>query len=118
MYLVITDRLRPLALSAPALFWDCQARFDAWLQAQGAAFRSLRHFLTLIGEPLLETWLEYADLADLHRDQVLLHALEKTPAYQQHLQELYRYLERLGSRLVEEVPPPATPPPAEQHAPI
>lgn len=109
IYLVITERLNRPAWSSPAAFWDFQREFDAWLRQRGAAFVAVRHYLTLVGEPLLETWLEYPDYAALERDQRRLKDLERDPEWERMLGRLYEYVERVGSRIVEEVPAPLAP---------
>lgn len=108
-YLVITDRLTRAAWSSPSAFWDFQREFDAWLKAKGAAFASARHFITLVGDPLLETWLEYPDYASMEHDQKVLKDLEKDPDWPKMLGRLYEYLERVGSRILEEAPGPLAP---------
>ncbi len=108
-YLVITERLTREAWSSPSAFWDFQRQFDAWLKGRGAAFQSVRHYITLVGEPLLETWLEYPDYASMEHDQKLLKDLERDPEWSTMLGRLYAYLERVGSRIVEEMPAPLAP---------
>ena len=103
MYLVIRERLRHDALSEPEGFREFQKRYDAWMRQHGARYTDVRHYQTVVGHPILETWLTYPDYATLEADRTNLSSLEGDPAWQQMNLELHRYLERIESQIVEEL---------------
>ena len=65
IYLVITEKLTPQGKKDFKKVLEWQKRLDEWLMSHGAAWKSVKHFVTLIGEPTYETWLEYPTIRQL-----------------------------------------------------
>ncbi|MBI2942536.1 MAG: hypothetical protein HYY04_19065 [Chloroflexi bacterium] len=103
MYLVVRERLLREAVSAPEQFRAFQHRYDQWLRDHAARFDDVRHYLTVVGEPIEETWLHYPSFQALAEEQCHLASLEKDSRWQQLNRELHTYVERIESRIVEEL---------------
>lgn len=65
IYLVITEKPTPEGKKdfKKALEW--QKRLDEWLISHGATWKSMKHFVTLIGEPTYETCLNIQTIQQL-----------------------------------------------------
>jgi hypothetical protein len=65
IYLVITEKPAPEGKKdfKKALEW--QKRLDEWLISHGATWKSMKHFVTLIGEPTYETCLNIQTIRQL-----------------------------------------------------
>jgi NifB/MoaA-like Fe-S oxidoreductase len=100
-YVVTTERLKEPARRTLADFARFQREFDQYLRSRGWRAKSIRHFVTVVGTPVLETWEEYADLADFERDRELLKQLGDDPLWNDLNQQYDRFLERLETRIVE-----------------
>lgn len=103
MFLVIRERMTREALSEPERFRQFQSRFDTWMRQHGARFDGIRHFVTVVGEPVVETWLHYPDYATLEAERRQVASLEGDPEWRKLNHELNTYLERIESRIVEDL---------------
>ena len=103
LYLVIVERFTPEGKKNLERVWEWQKELDDWLVSHGAKFRAVRHFLTLVGEPLYETWLEYPNYAALDQDAEQAKEFAPDPEWQKLVSEMDAYFERVSSRIVKEV---------------
>lgn len=103
MYLVIRERMTREALAEPGRFRQFQSRFDDWMRQHGARFDEVRHYVTVVGDPMVETWLHYPDYATLEAERQRLCGLEGDPEWRKLNHELNTYLERIESRIVEDL---------------
>jgi len=76
---------------------------DDWLISHGAKFISVKHFLTLIGEPIYETWLEYPNYAALDEDAEKAKGFASDPEWQRLVSQMDIFFERVSSRIVKEI---------------
>ncbi len=65
IYLVITEKLTAEGKENFRKVLEWQKRLDEWLISHGATWKSVKHFVTLIGEPTYETWFEYPNYSAL-----------------------------------------------------
>jgi len=103
IYIVITDKLTPEGKKDFKRVWEWQKRFDEWLISHGAPFKSVKHFVTLIGEPVYETWLEYPNYSTLDLDEEKGKDLAQIPECQELIAEMKTYFERMNSRVLKEI---------------
>lgn len=68
IYLVITEKLTSEGRKDFKKVLEWQKKLDEWLMSHGAAWKSVKHFLTLIGEPVYQNWLEYPNFSALDKD--------------------------------------------------
>jgi hypothetical protein len=59
--------------------------------------------LTLIGEPIYETWLEYPNYAALDEDAEKAREFAPDPKFQELVSKIDIFFERVGSRIVKEI---------------
>jgi len=78
-------------------------KLDDWLIVHGAKFKSAKHFLTLIGEPLYETWLVYPNCAALDEDAEKAKEFAQDSKWQELIMQMNVYFERISSRIVTPV---------------
>ena len=71
--------------------------------SQGAKFKSAKHFLTLVGEPMYETWFEYLNYSALDEDSDKAREFAKDPKWQELMAQMDIFLERVSSRIVKEI---------------
>ena len=82
---------------------EWQKRFDEWLISHGATWKSVKHFVTLIGEPLYETWLEYPNYAAFDEDDEKTKDFVKNPEWQELISKMNVYFQRINSRTMKEI---------------
>jgi uncharacterized protein with GYD domain len=103
LYLVIVEKFTPEGRKNLNKVWEWQKELDDWLITHGAKFKSVKHFLTLIGEPTYETWLEYPNYAALDEDAEKAKEFAQDPKWQELMVQMNVYFERIGSRIVKPV---------------
>lgn len=103
IYLVIVDKFTPEGRKNLKKVWEWQKEFDDWLISHGAKFKSVKHFLTMIGEPLYETWLEYLNYAALDEDAEKAKEFAKDPKWRELVSQMDMFFERVNSRIVREM---------------
>jgi len=103
IYLVIVDKFTPKGKKDLVKVWEWQKQLDNWLISHGAKFRSVKHFLTLIGEPAYETWLEYRNYAALDEDEEKAKEFAQDSEWQKLVSQMNIYFERLSSKIVKEI---------------
>ncbi|MDH5793680.1 MAG: hypothetical protein OEZ18_03850 [Candidatus Bathyarchaeota archaeon] len=103
MYLVITEKLTQEGKKNFKKVLEWQKRFDEWLISHGATWKSVKHFVTLIGEPLYETWLEYPNYSALDEDDEKTKEYVKNPEWQELISKMNVYFQRINSRTMKEI---------------
>ncbi len=103
IYLVIVDMITPEGKNNLKRLWKWQKQLDDWLISHGAKFKSVKHFLTLIGEPIYETWLEYPNYAALDEDAEKAKEFAQDPKFQELVSQMDIFFERIRSRIVKEI---------------
>jgi len=103
MYLIITDKITPEGKKNFKKVLEWQKRLDEWLASHGAKYKSVRHFTTLIGEPVYETWLEYPNHSAFDEDDEKAKEFAKNPEFQELISQMNKYFERINSRVVKEI---------------
>ena len=81
IHLVIIEELTPEGKKNFKEILSWHKKLDQWLKSHGAIWRSVRHFITEIGEPFYETWLEYPDYSAIHRDDEKSREFAKNPEF-------------------------------------
>lgn len=74
-----------------------------WLISHGAKFKSVKHFITLIGEPTYETWLEYPNYTALDEDAEKAKEFALDQKFQELISQMDIFFERASSRIVKEI---------------
>jgi hypothetical protein len=103
IYLVIIEKLTPEGKKNLKRVWEWQKNLDAWLLSHGAKFKSVKHFSTLIGEPIYETWLEYPNYKGLDEDEEKAKEYASHPEWQELICQMDIFFERITSRVVREI---------------
>lgn len=103
IYLVITEKLTPEGKKNFKKVLEWQKRFDEWLISHGATWKSVKHFVTLIGEPVYETWLEYPNYSALDEDDEKAKEYVKNPEWQELISKMNVYFQRINSRTMKEI---------------
>jgi hypothetical protein len=109
MYLVITEKLTQEGKKNFKKVLEWQKRFDEWLISHGATWKSVKHFVTLIGEPVYETWLEYPNYSALDEDDEKTKEFAKNPEsnncrhvkFALNLPEVQEILQKKGWKIPE-----------------
>jgi hypothetical protein len=103
IYLVIIEKLTPEGRKELKKVLEWQKRFDEWLISHGAVFKSVRHFVTDVGEPAYETWLEYPNYAALDEDEERSKIFAQDPEFLELISEMGKWFQRVNSRIVKEI---------------
>ena len=103
IYLVIVEKFTPEGKKSLKKVWEWQKQLDDWLISRGAKFKSVKHFLTLVGESIYETWLEYPNYAALDEDAKKAREFASDPEWQKLVSEMDTFFERVSSRIVKEI---------------
>ena len=103
MYLVITEKLTQEGKKNFKKVLEWQKRFDEWLISHGATWKSVKHFVALIGEPLYETWLEYPNYSAFDEDDEKAKEYVKNPEWQELISKMNVYFQRINSRTMKEI---------------
>ena len=103
IYLVITEKLTSEGKKNFKKVLEWQKRFDEWLISHGAAWKSVKHFVALIGEPVYETWLEYPNYSALDEDDEKTKEFAKNPEWQELISKMNVYFQRINSRTMKEI---------------
>jgi len=103
IYLIIVDKFTLEGKKDLVKVWEWQKQLDNWLISHGAKFTSVKHFLTLIGEPVYETWLEYQNYTALDEDEEKAKEFAQDSEWQKLVSKMNIYFERLSSRIVKEI---------------
>jgi len=100
---VIVDKFTPEGKKNLKRVWEWQEQLDNWLISHGAEFTSVKHFLTLIGDPVYETWLGYPNYAALDKDETKTKEFAQNPEWQELVSQMDIFFQRLSSRIVKEI---------------
>ena len=103
IYLVIVDKFTPEGKKDLKKVWKWQRRLDDWLISHGAKFKSVKHFLTLVGEPVYETWLEYPNYTTLDEDAKKAKEFMQDTEWQELVSQMDIFFERVSSKIVKEI---------------
>lgn len=103
IYLVITEKLTPEGKKNFKKVLEWQKKFDEWLISHGTTWKFVKHFVTLIGEPVYETWLEYPNYSALDEDEEKAKEFAKNPEWQELISKMNVYFQRINSRTMKEI---------------
>jgi len=103
IYLVIAEKLTPEGKRGSKRVSEWQKRLDEYLTSHGAKWKSVKHFVTLVGEPLYETWLEYPNYAAFDEDAETAKEFAQDAEWQKLISEMNLFFERVNSRVVKEI---------------
>jgi len=102
IHLVIIEKLTPEGKKDFKNVLEWQKRFDEWLTSHGATWKSVKHYITEVGEPAYETWLAYPNYTAIDEDE------EKSKEFAQHKEFLEltspmnKWFQRTNSRIMKE----------------
>lgn len=103
IYLVIIEKFTQEGKKNLKKIREWQKELDDWLMSHGAQFVSVKHFDTLVGEPLYETWLGYPNYSALDEDEKKAKEFTQDPKWQELVSQMSVFFERVYSRIVKEV---------------
>ncbi len=103
IYLVIIEKLTPEGKKNIQEVLKWQKRLDEWLMSHGATWKSVKHYVTAIGEPAYETWLEYPNYAAFDEDQERAKRFSTNPEWQKLISQANQFFERVNSKVVKEI---------------
>jgi len=103
IYLVIAEKLTSEGKKDSKGVLEWQKRLDQYLVSHRAAWKSVKHFVTVVGEPIYETWLEYTNHAAFDEDAEKVKEFARDPEWQELVSHMNLFFERVNSRLVRDV---------------
>lgn len=103
IYLVITEKLTSERRKDFKKVLEWQKKLDEWLMSHGVAWKSVKHFLTLIGEPVYQNWLEYPNFSALDKDTEKAKEFAQNPEWQELISQMNKYFQRINSKLLKEM---------------
>lgn len=103
IYLVITEKLTPDGRKDFKEVLEWQKKLDEWLMSHGATWKSAKHFVTSIGEPAYETWLEYPNYSALDEDEKISKGFSKYPEWEEMICQMNIFFQRVNSRVMKEI---------------
>jgi len=103
IYLVIIEKLTPEGKKNYNKVLEWQKKFDEWLMSHGATWKSAKHFITLVGKPAYETWLEYPNYSAMGEDEEKAKGFAQDPEWQELISKMNMYFKRINSRVVKEI---------------
>jgi hypothetical protein len=101
--LVIIEKPTPEGKKDFKKVLEWQKRFDDWLMAHGEPWKSVKHFVTEVGEPAYETWLEYPNYAAIDEDEQRSKEVAQDPEFLELVSPMSKWFERMNSRIVKEI---------------
>jgi hypothetical protein len=101
--LVIIEKLTPEGKKDFKKVLEWQKRFDGWLMSHGAAWKSVKHFVTEVGDPTYETWLGYPNYAAIDKDEERNKEFAQDPEFLELVSSMSKWFERVNSRIVKEI---------------
>jgi hypothetical protein len=103
IHLVITEKLTPEGKKDFKKVLELQKRLDEWLMSHGAAWKSVKHLVTLIGEPTYETWLEYPNYSAIDQDEERSKEFPQNPEWRELITRANAYFQRVNSKVTREL---------------
>lgn len=103
IYLVIIEKLTPEGRKDFKKVLEWQKRFDEWLMSHGAPWKSVKHFVTEVGEPVYETWLEYPNYAAIDEDEERSKKFAQDPEFLELISPMGKWFQRVNSRILKEI---------------
>jgi hypothetical protein len=103
IFLVIIERLTPEGRKDFKKILEWQKRFDEWLISHGAPWKSVKHFVTEVGDPAYETWLGYPNYAAIDEDEERSREFARDPEFLELVSPMRKWFERVNSRIVKEI---------------
>jgi len=103
IYLVIAEKLTPEGKKESKRVSEWQKRLDEYLISHGAKWKSVKHFVTLVGEPFYETWLEYPNYVAFDEDAEKTKEFAQDPEWQKLISQMNLFFERVHSRVLKEI---------------
>jgi len=103
IYLVIIEKLTPEGKKDFKKVLEWQKRFDEWLLSHGATWKSVRHFVTEVGEPVYETWLEYPNYTAIDEDEEKSKEFAQNTEFLELISPISTWFERVNSRVMKEI---------------
>jgi hypothetical protein len=103
IFLVIIEKLTHEGKKDFKKVLDWQKRFDNWLISHGATWRSVKHFVTEVGDPAYETWLGYPNYTAIDEDEERSKEFAQDPEFLDLVSPMSKWFERVNSRIVKEI---------------
>jgi hypothetical protein len=103
IYLVIIEKLTKEGRKDIKKVLEWQKRFDEWLVSHGAKWKSIKHFVTEVGEPVYETWLGYPNYTAIDQDEKKSKEFSRYPEYVELVSPRNTWFKRIDSRIVREI---------------
>jgi len=103
IYLVITEKLTREGRKDFKKVLEWQRRFDEWLMKHGATWKSVKHYLTDVGEPAYETWLGYQNYTAIDEDEEKSREFIKNPEWLELISPMNTWFERVNTRIMKEI---------------
>ena len=100
---VVVKKLKEAAKKDLAKVTEWQNEYDKWLQAHGAKFESVKHYLTAIGAEIYESWYVYPDVGALDADGDLSYQWADNSEWKRLNAKSQEYFERVSSRIVRQI---------------
>jgi hypothetical protein len=103
IYLAIIEKLTPEGRRDFKKISEWQKRFDEWLVSHGATWKSVKHFVTEVGEPVYETWLEYPNYTAIDEDDEISRGFAQNPEFLELISPMSTWFQRVNSRIMKEI---------------
>ena len=103
LYLVIIEKLTPEGRRDFRKVLEWQKRFDEWLMSHGATWKSVKHYVTEVGEPVHETWLGYPNYTAIDEDEEKSKDFAKHPEFLELMSPMTTWFQRVDSRVVKDI---------------
>ena len=103
IYLVIIEKLTPEGRKDFKKVLEWQKRFDEYLISYGATWKSVKHFVTEVGEPAYETWLGYPNYTAIDKDEERSKEIAQQPEFLELIHPMSKWFVRVSSRIVKEL---------------
>jgi len=93
------------------IFWDATTNRRARKQddetnarlSHGATWKSVKHFVTEVGEPVYETWLEYPNYTAIDEDEEISRGFAQNPEFLELISPMSTWFQRVNSRIMKEI---------------
>jgi hypothetical protein len=71
--------------------------------SHGVPWKSGKHFVTEVGEPAYETWLEYPNYTAIDEDEERSKKFAQDPEFLELISPMGKWFQRVNSRIVKEI---------------
>lgn len=102
IYLVIIEKLTSEGRKDFKKVLEWQKRFDEWLTSHGATWKSVKHFVTEVGEPVYETWLGYPNYTAIDEDEEKSKEFTQRREFLELISPMNTWFQRVNSKIMKE----------------